>query len=48
MMSLPLYPPFILGILEERLSPKLGGFRDRGGVYHFSLLKANVEEVAEK
>lgn len=30
MMSLPLYPPFILGILEERLSPKLGGFSDRG------------------
>lgn len=49
-MSLPLYPPFILGILEESLSPKLGWVSGRFtggvGIYHFLLLKAKVEEVA--
>lgn len=51
-MSLPLDPPFILGILEESLSPKLGrvsgGFTGGEGIYHFFLLKAEVEEVAGK
>lgn len=50
-MSLPLYPPFILGILES-LSPKLGWVSGRFtggvGIYHFLLLKAKVEEVTGK
>lgn len=42
---------FYLGILEKRLSPKLGwvsGGITGGGenIYHFLLLKAKVEEVA--